>query len=356
MDCFYASVEMREQPELKGKPVIVGGDGTRGVVCAASYEARRYGVRSAMAGVTAKKICPKGIFLPVRMKLYAEVSKHIHDIFKRYTSAIQPIALDEAFLDVTQNHLNLLYATEVARAIKNNIANELNLVASAGVAPNRFLAKIASDLDKPNGLTVIPPHKVKTFVEELSVRKIWGVGPKLSERLSDLGIKTAGDLQAYPKSFLEKKFGKMGAQLHQLCRGIDLSVVRSKGRSKSIGRERTFREDVAEPQALQDAIEPLIRSVVERCRQKHLRPKSVTLKLKTSDFQLITRSASLQDEPITERILQKALLPLLQQGADGKQTFRLIGVSAHRLVDMEPEHDPNPPFHWIDPSMNDALT
>lgn len=346
MDCFFASVESLDFPELKGKPVIVGGRSGRGVVCAASYEARKFGVHSAMPIRTAEKLCPKAHFQPVRMARYQEVSKHVKEIFLRATPWVQPLSLDEAFLDVTHNHFELEFATEVAERIRATIHHELGLTASAGVAPNKFIAKIASDLNKPNGLSVIPPHKIPSFLETLAIGKIWGVGPVTEKKLIDLGVRYTAELQRYPKDFLEKKFGSMGQQLYELCRGIDRREVKPSKGSKSIGRETTFAEDIHRKEECHGVLKKLCEQIFERTSQKRLQAKSLTLKLKSSDFKLHTKSCQiLQTLEQAEQLFDLAM-ELLKACPNDYFPIRLLGLSCSRFEPLRGDA----PFQWLEPN------
>lgn len=344
MDCFYAAVEVLDHPELKGKPVIVGGREKRGVVSAANYEARAYGVKSAMPISTALKLCKKAINVPVRMSRYKEISIKIHEVFLRFTDKIQPISLDEAFLDVTENKKKTAYATPIAKEIKAAILDELGLIASAGVAPNRFLAKIASDYDKPNGLYVIKPHQVNEFMQQLSVKRIWGVGKVMGKALDDLGIHYASDVQKYPLSFLEKKFGKMGPHLLELSQGIDHSEVKPHGKQKTIGKETTFTEDVFDRDLLCREIDRLSLRVMDRLRVKGYVAGGVTLKIKYADFKLVTRSKLLENKMVSELDLS-ALAKDLLDGLDLiEKGIRLIGISAYKI---SPLSETSSIFDWM---------
>ena len=292
MDAFYASVEQRDNPELCGKPVVVAWKGKRSVVCAASYEARRFGVRSAMPAVTAERLCPEAIFIPPDFVRYKAASSAAREIFQRHTDLIEPLSLDEAYLDVTENKMQLPTATRVAKMIREQIREELNLTASAGVAPNKFLAKIASDWKKPNGLFVIQPHEVQSFLLPLPVGRIPGVGQVTESRMKAVGIATVGDLYALELSTLEDHFGSYGLRLYQLARGIDHNPVVPNRVSKSISAEDTFPEDIP----LADT-EPKIRLLAEKVwRSSHgnaRAAKTVVLKLKTKEFNSLTRSLTL---------------------------------------------------------------
>src|SRR5579863_5731810 len=296
MDAFYASVEQRDDPDLRGKPVIVAWRGTRSVVCAASYEARRFGVRSAMPTVRAERLCPDGTFVPPDFTRYRAVSRQVREIFLRYTDLIEPLSLDEAYLDVTENKTGLPTATRVALAIREQIRAELNLTASAGVAPNKFLAKIASDWRKPNGLFVIQPKDVPTFLPPLPVGRIPGVGKVTEARLEKLGVRTVGDLQTFASIDLEKWFGRYGVRLYELARGIDENPVVPDRPTQSVSAEDTFEQDV-----LLAEIEPAIRRLAEKTwtasRKESRIARTVVLKLKTAEFQVLTRSQTPPSPP-----------------------------------------------------------
>lgn len=330
MDCFYAAVEVLDQPQLEGKPVIVGGT-HRGVVCAASYEARKYGVKSAMPIFQAKKLCKKGIFLPVRMHRYKEMSSEIRKIFFKHTDMIQPISLDEAFLDVTVNNLNL-YATEVAKEIKKDIKNKLGLVASAGVAPNKFLAKVASDYDKPDGFYVIRPHEVESFMKNLPVKKMWGVGKVLGEKLENIGIHVAGDFSRFPNSYFLNKFGQMGKQLLSISKGIDHSKVKNVREAKSIGRERTLEENLIEKKEILQVLQILLEDALTRLRMKRYKCRGVQLKIKDSNFKVITRRMLLKEETNDYSKLYECIPKLTERTSIGSVSVRLLGISFFELT------------------------
>jgi len=326
MDAFYASVEQRDDPQLRGKPVVVAWRGNRSVVCAASYEARVFGVRSAMPAVTAERLCPHAIFIPPDFTRYRAVSHATREIFHRHTSLIEPLSLDEAYLDVTENKTNLPTATRVARAIRQQIRDELNLTASAGVAPNRFLAKIASDWRKPDGLFVIQPEEVEVFLIPLPVGRIPGVGKVTEKNLADLNIKTVGDLRTKDLSELESKFGRYGLRLYQLARGIDDSPVVPDRPTKSISAEDTFPQDVPLSE-----LEPMILRLAEKVwaasRKESRIPRTVVLKLKTSDFTILTRSHTPLVPPSTCEELTTIALSLRERvNAPPQQRYRLVGV------------------------------
>ena len=289
MDAFYASVEQRDSPELRGKPVVVAWRGKRSVVCAASYEARRFGVRSAMAATYAERLCPHAVFVPPDFTRYRAVSRAVREIFLRHTDLIEPLSLDEAYLDVTENKTGIATATKVASVIRKQIHEELNLTASAGVAPNKFLAKIASDWRKPNGLFVIQPAEVDQFLTPLPVGRIPGVGKVTEEKLAKLGMHTVGELRTHTLEELKRFFGRYGQRLHELARGIDESPVVPNRPTQSISAEDTFENDVLLPET-----EPMIRRLAEKTweasRNESRIARTVVLKLKTAEFQILTRS------------------------------------------------------------------
>ena len=336
MDAFYASVEQRDDPALRGRPVVVAWRGNRSVVCAASYEARRYGVRSAMPAVRAERLCPEAIFIPPDFVRYKAVSAAVREIFQRHTDRIEPLSLDEAYLDVTENKLQLLTATRVAKMIREQIREELNLTASAGVAPNKFLAKIASDWKKPNGLFVIQPHEVQSFLLPLPVGRIPGVGQVTESRMKAIGIATVGDLHAMELPTLEEYFGSYGFRLYQLARGIDHNPVVPNRVSKSISAEDTFSEDIplanTEPQ-----IRDLAEKVWKSSRGNARAAKTVVLKLKTKEFQTMTRSHTPSSPPSSCEELASIALALRERvEAQPRQLFRLVGVG---LSNFQTEED-----------------
>ena len=326
MDAFYASVEQRDDPQLRGKPVVVAWRGNRSVVCAASYEARRFGVRSAMPAVRAERLCPDAVFVPPDFVRYRAVSRLVREIFKRHTDLIEPLSLDEAYLDVTENKTGLATATRVARAIRAQIREELNLTASAGVAPNKFLAKIASDWRKPDGLFVIQPDDVDAFLPPLPVGRLPGVGKVTEARLEKLFIKRVGDLRAFELVELERLFGRNGFRLYELARGIDNSPVIPDRPTQSISAEDTFERDVPLSET-----ELLIRRLAEKVwlasRKETRVARTVVLKLKTSDFRILTRSHTPAAPPFTCDDLTQIVLSLRARvNLDRRQTFRLVGV------------------------------
>jgi DNA polymerase-4 len=335
MDAFYASVEQRDDPQLRGKPVVVAWRGNRSVVCAASYEARRFGVRSAMPAVRAERLCPDAVFLPPDFPRYRAVSREVREIFKRHTDLVEPLSLDEAYLDVTENKTGLPTATRVARAIREQIREELNLRASAGVAPNKFLAKIASDWRKPDGLFVIQPDDVDSFLFPLPVGRLPGVGKVTEEKLKELQIQTVGDLRKLDLSVLEDRFGRYGARLYELARGIDKSEVIPDRPTQSVSAEDTFERDVPLTET-----EPMIRRLAEKtwtASRKQLRvARTVVLKLKTSEFKILTRSHTPSAPPSSCEELTSIVLSLRKRIAlSPKQRFRLVGVGLSNF------HDPD---------------
>ena len=338
MDAFYASVEQRDDPTLRGKPVVVAWQGKRSVVCAASYEARRYGIRSALPALTAERLCPNAIFIKPDFVRYKAVSLAVRTIFERHTAMIEPLSLDEAYLDVTENLTGLPTATRVAKAIREQIHEELNLTASAGVAPNKFLAKIASDWKKPNGLFVIQPHEIQTFLLPLPVGRIPGVGKVTEERMKQAGIKTVADIHAMDLTSLENFFGRYGVRLYELARGIDHSPVVANRLSKQISAEDTFPEDIPLP-----ATEPAIRQLAEKVwnvsRNNQRSARTVVLKLKTKEFRSLTRSLTPLAPPSTCEELTAIALSLRDRvELDPSQLFRLVGIglSNFQIDDKDP--------------------
>lgn len=334
MDAFYASVEQLKNPQLKGKPVIVGGSPqSRGVVSACSYEARQYGVHSAMPLAEAQRRCPQAVFLPVDFASYKRFSRQMHDIFYDYTPLIEPIGLDEAFLDVTGSMSLKGPAPVIGRQIKDRIKNELGLIASIGIAHNKFLAKLASDLSKPDGFMIVPADQVQEFLDPLDISRIWGVGEKAAAKLYSLNIKQVRDLRRLTEANLANLFGSFGHQLYNLARGIDYRPVESERKVKSIGRETTFAHDIVDPAALEEYLLELATDVGRSLRKKSLKGKTITVKIKYSDFRTITRSVTLDISTNLEAIIYTEACRLLKN-TPGKPT-RLIGVSVHNLTDEE---------------------
>ena len=335
MDAFYASVEQRDNPELRGKPIAVGGARERGVVAAASYEARKYGVRSAMPSVSARRRCPDLIFVKPRFEVYSEVSREIRAIFADYTDLIEPLSLDEAYLDVS----GVESARTVAEEIRARIKAELGLTASAGVSYNKFIAKLASDQNKPDGLCVIPPTHGPRFVESLPVARFHGVGPKTAERMKRLGIVTGADLKAQSLAFLEAHFGSFAGYLHGAARGIDDRPVRANRIRKSVGAERTFFEDLSDPEALAQSLDGVLEALMERVERSGSAGRTVTLKVKFADFRTITRAKSFTaaiDDRATIGATGQALLAALCPVPLG---IRLLGLTLSALVEDEEAGD-----------------
>lgn len=335
MDAFYASVEQRDDPSLRGKPVVVAWRGKRSVVCAASYEARRFGVRSAMPAIRAERLCPDAVFIAPDFPRYRAASRLAHEIFRRHTDLVEPLSLDEAYLDVTKNKTDLPTATRVARTIREQIRQELQLTASAGVAPNKFLAKIASDWRKPNGLFTVQPNEVETFLSPLPVSRLPGVGKVTEKKLEALGVKTVEHLRRLELSALESHFGRYGARLYELARGIDNSEVVPNRPTKSISAEDTFEQDV-----LLTETEGTIRLLAEKVwlayRKESRTARTVVLKLKTTEFNILTRSCTPCSPPTTcEEVTDIALSLRDRVGLDPSQRFRLIGVGLANFRDSE---------------------
>lgn len=340
MDAFFASVEQLDSPELKGKPVIVGGSPEkRGVVAAASYEARRFGVRSAMSAAAARRLCPQGIFVYPRFKRYSELSEQIQQIFKDVTPLVEPLSLDEAYLDVTENNLGEPLARKVAIHIKERIKNEVGLTASAGVGPNKFIAKLASDLRKPDGLVVVPPEKVAEFIADLAVERFWGVGPKTAEKLKALGLHTARDIRARPPDALTAVLGKFGTFLHQLAHGVDERRVETDRPASSCGSETTFERDTLSVYDLEQTLSELALEVSAGLVQLARPARTVTLKVRYSDFKTITRSRTLAIHTDDALTLTQIAHDLLNRSTDaGRRPIRLIGITASHLYDpLTPE-------------------
>jgi len=341
MDAFYASVEQRDSPELRGKPVVVAWKGKRSVVCAASYEARRFGVRSAMAATNAERLCPEAVFVPPDFTRYRAVSRAVREIFLRHTNLIEPLSLDEAYLDVTENKTGLATATKVASTIRQQIREELNLTASAGVAPNKFLAKIASDWRKPNGLFVIQPAEVEAFLTPLPVGRIPGVGKVTEHKLAQLSLRTVGELRDRSLDELQILFGRYGQRLYELARGIDNNSVQPNRPTQSISAEDTFETDV-----LLVETEPMIRRLAEKTwaasRKEARIARTVVLKLKTAKFQILTRSLTPPSPPGSCEDLTQIALSLRDRVELGpRQRFRLVGVGLGNFGEPEGEGEPS---------------
>jgi DNA polymerase-4 len=332
MDAFYASVEQRDNPELRGKPVAVGGARERGVVAAASYEARKFGVHSAMPSVTAKRKCPELIFVWPRFDVYKRASLQIRQIFADYTPLIEPLSLDEAYLDVTENLKGIASATLIAEEIRARIKAETQLTASAGVSYNKFLAKLASDHRKPDGLFVITPKLGPAFVETLPIGKFHGVGPATTAKMNRLGIETGLDLRAKTLAFLQHHFGKAGPYFYWIARGLDERPVRPDRIRKSIGAENTFAADLFTLEAAQDALAPIVEKVWRYCETTGVRGRTVTLKVKYADFRQITRSRTGTSQVASQSELAQIGAALLEPVFPPPKGVRLLGVSLSSLM------------------------
>ena len=328
MDAFYASVEIRERPELKNRAVVVGGAAEgRGVVAAANYIARRYGIHSAMPTASAKRLCKELVVLPPRHGFYAEVSRQIHAIFNRYTPQIEPLALDEAFLDVSGSEKLFGSAEQIGREIKQAIRDELSLVASVGVAPNKFLAKLASDIDKPDGFVVVDENNIDRFLAPLPVTRIWGVGKVAAKGFEKLGIRTIGQMQQYPQRLIIDHFGNSGEQFYRLARGIDDRPVVSESEAKSISNETTFAVDISDPKVMRDWLHSLTEQVAWRLRAQNLKGRTVQIKVRLSDFTTLTRAHSLEDVTDITAEIWRAVQTLFEQRLPRPlPPVRLLGV------------------------------
>ncbi|MDH7505619.1 MAG: DNA polymerase IV [Candidatus Acetothermia bacterium] len=341
MDAFYAAIEQLDHPELRGKPVIVGGDPeSRGVVSTASYEARKFGVKSAMPAAKARRLCPQAVFLRPRFARYQEVSQQIRQIFYRYTPLVEPISLDEAFLDLSGTERLLGPAEEVAREVKQKIREETGLTCSVGLAPNKFLAKLASDLCKPDGFLVVHEGEEVEFLKDLPIERLWGVGEATARRLRGLGISTIGDLQGLSLSELLERFGRLGSSFYKLARGIDRSPVVPDREARSLSQERTFPEDIADPAELKRVLVRLSEEVAQRLRAERLKARTVQLKVRLADFSTITRATTL-DRPtaLGERIWEE-VQRLFSERVALEQGVRLLGVQVSGLVGEAEEQLP----------------
>jgi len=330
MDAFYASVEQMDNPELKGKPVAVGGSEIRGVVSAASYEARKFGVRSAMSGYMARKNCPELIFVRPRFDRYKEISKKIRKIFYDYTDLVEPLSLDEAYLDVTENKKGNPSATLIAQEIRKRIFEEIGLTASAGISVNKFLAKVASDYNKPNGQKTINPEEVIQFLEELDIKKFYGIGKVTAEKMYQSGIFTGKDLKAKSLDYLEEHFGKSGTHYYNIVRGIHNSAVKPDRMLKSVGAERTFNVNLSSEIFMVEKLENIAKELEKRMKPYKIAGKTVTLKIKYSDFTLQTRSKTLPYFIADKALILEAAKELLYQ-EKMKDSVRLLGISLHNL-------------------------
>ena len=339
MDAFYASVEQRDDPSLRGKPVIVGWPGLRSVVCAASYEARKFGVHSAMPSSRAKRLCPDGVFVPPDFERYREASRQIRVIFERHTALVEPLSLDEAYLDVTEELTGIPTATETAEKIRGEIREEVHLTASAGVAPNKFLAKIASDWRKPDGLFVIRPHQVEQFLLPLPVRKIPGVGKATEKIMTDIGVATVGDLQRFTAEQLTERFGRWGMRLFELARGIDESPVVSSHKRKSWSSENTFQTDITREEVA-EYLKTESHKLWETMSKREMHGRTVTVKLRTPDFHTATRRMTPETMPASGDDLAAIAVLLLERfDFPAEARFRLAGVGVSNFLDEEEESE-----------------
>jgi DNA polymerase-4 len=333
MDAFYASVEQRDRPELRGRPVVVGGLGGRGVVCAASYEARPFGVHSAMPIVTAKRLCPHAVFLPVRMSHYAEISRQIREILLSFTPLVEPLSLDEAFLDVAGCEELFGAAPNIAAQIRSRIKSETGLTASVGVAPNKFLAKLASDHGKPDGLVVVPVDRMNEFLAPLPVGRIWGVGKKAEKRLHALGIETIGQLARLSDRDLSGQFGELGEHFRQLAKGQDNRCVVPDREAKSISTETTFAKDISDRRLLRDWLLDLTDQLASRLRHAQLRARTIELKIRSADFHTRHRAQALAEPSNATDVLWHAAQAIFERSVTRDVLpIRLLGVGATRLT------------------------
>lgn len=336
MDAFYASIEQRDNPALKGKPVAVGGGGKRGVVAAASYEARRFGVRSAMPGVTALKLCPELIFVKPDFKKYLEVSKRIRVIFREYTDLVEPLSLDEAYLDVTDMKTGPPSATLLAGEIRKKIFEETGLTASAGVSFNKFIAKVASDINKPNGIKVITPDEAIPFLEALPVEKFHGIGKVTARRMHRMHIKTGADLKKLSEIEMVRRFGKAGRHYFKIVRAQDDRLVNPHRIRKSIGAERTFSHDLVHTDAMKEKLEPIAEKVFAHLQRHKNFGRTITLKMKTPQFQIMTRSKTFASEVRSLEKLKEVVFQLLGDQTETVPAVRLLGVT---ISNLEKERD-----------------
>ncbi|MBS0221365.1 MAG: DNA polymerase IV [Proteobacteria bacterium] len=340
MDAFYASVEQRDDPSLRGKPLAVGGSRERGVVMAASYEARHFGVRSAMPSTTARRLCPELLFVKPRFDVYKQVSQQIRAIFLEYTPLVEPLSLDEAYLDVTSNLKNMPLASEIAREIRTRILAETGLTASAGISYNKFLAKLASDYRKPNGQFVIRPEKGPAFVEALPVGKFHGVGPATEAKMKRLGIQTGADLKAQSLDFLQRYFGKSGSYYYAIAHGQDDRRVVPDRPRKSVGSETTFSQDLGRPVEIEQGVLSVLDDVWSYCERTGVAGRTVTVKIKYADFQIVTRSRTLPAPVASRAELERASVELVRTIFPLEKKVRLLGVS---LSNMMAQVAPSPP-------------
>jgi DNA polymerase-4 len=337
MDAFYASVEQRDRPELKGKPVIVGGDPqSRGVVAACSYEARKFGIHSAMASSTAYRLCPDAVFIRSRFDVYRAVSSQIREIFCEYTDLVEPLSLDEAFLDVTENYKGMPSATLIAREIKRKVYDRTGgLTSSAGVSFNKFLAKVASDINKPDGITVITPDMADEFIDRLPIRKFFGVGKVTEKKMFSFEIKTGADLKKFKKKKLIQLFGKSGNYFYDIAHGLDDRPVEPNRIRKSIGKETTFSEDINDTDQMIEVLADIAAKLENSLIKKDAKGRTITLKMKYFDFQSITRSITIDEPADSASVIMNYVRPLLSKTEAGEKKVRLLGISISNFDDQE---------------------
>lgn len=343
MDAFYASVEQRDNPFYKGKPLVVGGspDGRGGVVAAASYEARKYGIRSAMPSKQAAELCKDLIFIKPRFEIYKSVSNQIRSIFKRYTDIIEPLSLDEAYLDVTVDKLNLGSAIEIAERIRKEIKDELQLTASAGISINKFIAKVASDINKPDGITFIGPSKIERFMEDLPIEKFFGVGKVTAAKMKTMGIHTGADLKKLSEPEMIHHFGKTGKFFFKMVRGQDDRPVQPYRKAKSVGAEDTFPKDLTVLEEMHDELDKIAQSVHKRLSRNQLKGKTVTLKIKYHDFKQITRSQSFTERTSDIELILTTVKSMLAATDPETKKIRLLGISISNFEDQSETSDKN---------------
>jgi len=336
MDAFYASVEQLDNPDLRGKPVAVGGSSQRGVVSAASYEARKFGVRSAMSSVMAKRNCPDLIFVKSNFERYREISAQIREIFYEYTDLVEPLSLDEAYLDVTENKKGLMSATLIAKKIRDQIKEKTGLNASAGISVNKFIAKVASDINKPNGQKTVPPEEVLEFLEELDIRKFYGVGKVTAEKMYRLGIFSGKDLKSKTEEYLSENFGKSGRHFYRVVRGIHHSEVKPHRTRKSLGAERTFNENISSEIFMLEKLKNIAEEIERRLKRSDIAGKTITLKIKYSDFTQQTRSKTISYYISSKDLILEIAKELLYQ-EKMKNSVRLLGISLSNLNTEKPD-------------------
>ncbi len=336
MDAFFAAVEQRDNPELRGKPVIVGGrPDSRGVVSTCSYEARKFGVHSAMAASLAYRLCPQCIFIYPNFEAYKEASEKVMEILNKYTERVEQVSIDEAYMDVTYNKKNIPSATEIARLVRRDIWEATALTASAGVSYNKFLAKVASDYRKPDGLTVVTPDKAVEFLAALPIRKFHGIGSSTEEKMKAYGIRTGRDLQSMSLEKLSQLFGKHGAYYYSISRGMDDRDVKTeRDPRKSLGKERTFSEDIGDMGQMMEILASIAGRISEKLHEKRLRAKTVTLKVRYANFQSITRAKTLSRPIDSKEEIMQPIPELLSQTEAGQRKVRLLGISTSNFVDM----------------------